>query len=352
MKSFDVKEIRLELEDATAITAMVYHPGTEKIYAGMTSICQVLAEIDPKTDEWRSLGEIFPRRADNDKMHDKIHNTLCLARDGMLYFGADVNMSWDGIGGEHGKFDLHRWGGGAIYRYDPQEEKLEDLGIPVPMNGVHGLGYDANAHALYGYTIPDNHFFRFEIDSGKAEDYGHISNFASHNVGVARNGNVYAAWRRGKTCLLKYDPRANRLTRTDVVIENPVGPSVVGNVGMDSWMQHSDGLVYCGTASEGILFSLDPETDEIRYIGKPAMGPRLTAMVEDESGVIWGNAGWPVMGLFSYDPKSEKLEYYGEPETRFPMCYFHGMVRLPDGTIYCGETDRGEPYVYRLTPRG
>ena len=320
MESFDVKPIRLELEGATAITALVHHPGTGKIYAGMTSVCQALAEIDPRTDEWRSLGEVFPRRPDNDRIKDKIHNSLCIGRDGMLYFGADVNINWNGLGGEKGEFDLHRWGGGAIYRYDPGKEELRDLGTPVPMNGIHGLGYDERSHALWGYTIPDNHLFRFEIDSGSVEDYGRISDFASHNVGVARNGNVYSAWRRDKTYLLKYDPRENRMIRTKTVIENPVGVAVVGNVGVDSWMQHSNGLFYCGTASEGVLFSLDPETDQLDYIGKPAFGPRLTAMKEDEKGVIWGTSGWPVMGVFSYDPREDRLKDYGEPETRYPMC--------------------------------
>jgi len=55
------------------------------------------------------------------------------------------------------------------------------------------------------------------------------------------------------------------------------------------------------------------------------------------------------MHIVTYDPKKNKFDDLGQPESKHPMCYYHGMVVGKDGTIWVGETDSGRPIVYKLT---
>ncbi|MAE60675.1 MAG: hypothetical protein CMJ49_04865 [Planctomycetaceae bacterium] len=77
----------------------------------------------------------------------------------------------------------------------------------------------------------------------------------------------------------------------------------------------------------------------------------ITAMkVLDDK--IFGRSGWPVMGLFSYDMTDGTCVDYGLVTEAYPkMCYLHGMVALPNGSIFVGETDGNRPHVYRMDPK-
>lgn len=346
MKNYKVKIIEIKIPKATAITSMVLGDNGF-VYVGLTGISHVFVELNPENDEYKDLGEIFPLKEDCIELHDKIHNSLVKGKDGLLYIGQGLNIDWGGLPAE---FNISKYEGGHMFSYNTKLKEVKDLGLVVPLNAIHGLTIDNNRGFIYGYTIPDNHFFIFDLSNNKVTDLGKISIYASHNLICTRNGDVYTAWfnhNSNKVFLAKYDFKEKRLIRTNKLLVYEIGNAVQGNIGIDSWLETKDGDIYCGTV-DGILLKINPENDNVELIGKPLLSPRLTSLIEGKDGLLYGAAGFPVMHLISYNPKTKEFTDYGEVESEFEMCYFHGMAVLNDGTIYIGETDSNRSMVYKI----
>jgi len=356
MKEYKVKTIEVKLNEAKAITALLAgKSGT--IYVGLTASLNCLAGIDPKTDKVTDLGPIFPPRKNRVHVLDKIHNSLVKDNDGILYIGRGINLDWNGVGGTitgtadeaMGLFDMGSFEGGRMYSFDEKTKKVTDLGLMMKQNGVHSLCIDAERKMIYGYGIPDYHFYSFNIKTKETRDFGKISQYCSHNFGVAKNGNVYGGWLHGdgSVHLFKYDAKKQEVFRLAQSLVFHVGKDIASNIGLDSWYSDENGEIYVGTV-DGLLMKIDPDTDKVSIVGKPLLSPRITGMAKGPDGLIYLSAGYPVMHLVAYDPKKNKFTDFGQPETKHPMCYFHGMTVTADGTVYLGETDGGRSIVYKL----
>lgn len=362
MKHYDVIKTRYDAYGAVAITSMVIGKNG-KIYIGLTAYGHTLLELDPQTDKITDLGEIFPERRNNTKILDKIHNSLAVDDDGRIYIGQGLNIAWCAWPYD---FDLHKYGGGHLYSYDPNSGKLEDYGVQVPYNAIHGITIDKKNRKVFGYTIPDNHFFVHDLTTHEVKDYGKISNYCSHNLVADKMGNVYGAWKKempflGEKAdsngffmkgvyLLRYDAQKEELVRTRNLIVYGPEYDIFANVGIDSWICTSSGEIYGGTAIGGSIFKVNPDLS-IQHIGKPVLTPRLTGMVEHTDGLIYGGAGFPHMHLFTLNPRTNEIKDLGVVTTDGEFCYFHGMVITNDGVIYAGETDAGKACLYKLIPR-
>lgn len=353
-----LEKITLSDHEAIAITSLAKtEDGT--IYVGLTSKSHTLYEYDAGARRLRDLGPIFPPRTHPNDIHDKIHNSL--VTDGrMLYIGQGLNIDW--FASPYG-FDLRKYGGGHLFSYAPAAGVLTDLGLPVPLNAIHGLTIDPAGKTLFGYTIPDNHFFRYAIDTGEMADYGKISPYASHNFIADGRGNVYGSWKKdgayddaerlsGRfivkgTFLLKYDGAADALLRTKQMIVYGDEHDIFCNVGVDSWLRTASGDIYGGTAIGGVIFRVT-EDGAVEYIGKPVGTPRLTSMVEGPDGLIYGCAGFPFMHIFTLDPRTREIRDLGPLSTEGDFYYAHCMVFGSDGALYAGETDAGKACLYRI----
>jgi hypothetical protein len=318
-------------------------------------------EYDPKTDEITDLGEIFPQREGTNKILDKIHNSLVLDDYGKIYIGQGLNIDWFAA---PYSFNLKKYGGGHLFSYDPDTQKIEDYGIQVPLNSIHGLTIDRKNRKIFGYTIPDNHFFKFDIITHETTDYGKISPYASHNFVADQKGNVYGAWKKDGaydaaeavkkfivkgTFLMKYDGGQDELVRTKSMIVYGDEHDIFCNVGVDTWICTSKGDIFGGTAIGGVVFKVTYD-DKIEYIGKPVLTPRLTSMAESKNGLIYGSAGFPFMHIFSLDSETKKITDLGPISEEGEYCYVHCMTIGDDGTIYAGETDAGKACLYKIRP--
>ncbi|MEK7270324.1 MAG: hypothetical protein AAB215_05190 [Planctomycetota bacterium] len=367
MKGFQVKAIPIPVESAVAVVSFAVG-ANGMLYVGLTALANTLAEIDPRTDRARDLGALLPQEnkspGPKGPVLDKLHNALVSGPDGKLYLGQGLNIGWRNIDG----FDFCRYGGGHLFSYDPKNGRREDLGIPVRANAIHGLAMDPAGKWLCGYSIPDNHFFAFDLAKREALDFGKISDYCCHNFVMTRGLVAYGAWlkvgmsraasetgaadpkRFPGAHLLKFDAATRTLARTRTRLLFGEEGDFFGNKGIDSWVCTKAGRVFCGTVSAGLLLELDPAKETVRTVGKPAEGPRLSAMAEGPDGAVWGTAGFPKMHLFRYEPDKESITDFGPVVTEHPVCYFHAIAVLPDGTIYVGETDSERPVVYKLTP--
>ena len=348
MDKYDVREIPVKLDGAVAITAVEVCNG--KVYIGLTGNDVALVELDPADESVRDTGFRFPSKGN--KIMNKIHNSL-VVDGGLLYIGHGSNINFD-------KWQFPpSFDGGHVYSYDPGSGRTEDLGLASGCSTVHALaGGDG---FVFGYTIPDNHLFACDIQAGGMTDLGNLigHDYPNHNL-VCAGRKAFGVYRRPQQStenkihlagyyLFVYDHDTKTYEVTDELVSEAAGPG--GGAGMDSWVLASDGKAY-GGRSDGVLVELDPATHHVSEIGKarPNGGPRLSGLAERD-GLIFGTAGWPVMGFFSYDPKSGAFTDYGHVTDAYPkMCYFHGIDTLPDGRIYVGETDGNRPHIYRLAP--
>jgi hypothetical protein len=241
--------------------------------------------------------------------------------------------------------------------------KIVDFGIMVPFNSIHGITYNRKTRRIYGYTIPDNHFFRFDIDTRKVTDYGKISPYACHNYITDNNGNAYGAWlksgpydesEKGKfitkgTYLLKYDALKDELIRTRSMIVYGLEHDIFCNIGVDTWVRTRRGDIFGGTAIGGYVFKVNQD-DSIQFIGKPVLGPRLTSMTEGNDGLIYGCGGFPHMSLFSLNPETYEMKDLGILSTEGDYWYLHCITMGDDGVIYGGETDAGNACLFKIIP--
>jgi len=376
------KEIHVPDRYAIAITSIARVP--RKIYLGLTAGARALAVYDIDRDEIRMEPEIFPWVAGRGYCA-KIHNAMGALDDGTLLLGEGNHFTWDGIpvtvnyfntelpesmlarkraqGWPDVKYtdfcreNLVGWDrtatdpGGKILRYNPAVQKTELIGELPKFLYAQSMVVDAKRQRAFGHTLPDNHFFYVDVSQKTIRNFGHISDFAHHNLVVTPAGVCYGGWidrANGSLKLLKFDPEKQRLEYLDKVILRDPGAKVAGNQGIDSWIVTRAGEIYMGTVANSLLFRFDPAAEEFELIGQLAKGGRITSMDEDEDGIIWVGADYPHMRLIRFDPQAggkDRITDCGRVNDSYPRCYFHASCCF-EGKLYLGETDCFSPSLH------
>ncbi len=378
----DTTECYVKDRLAIAITSMVKVDG--KIYLGLTSGPNVLAEYDIDTSEISVKKNVFPW-IDERGYCTKVHNAMGVLSDGSLLLGEGNHFTWDGIpvtvnyfnrelpesmlarkqaqGYPDVKYtdfclpDLKHWNrtksdpGGSIVKYSPKTDALEVVAKLPRYLYVQSMIVDAKRNRAFGHTIPENHFFLLVIRSGSLTDFGRISDYAHHNMVVAPNGICYGGWldkADGALKLLKFDPEQERLEHLNTIIMPDVGPKIAGNQGIDEWIVARNGNVYVGMVHNSTFFQFHYQEERFERLGQLSEGGRVTSMDEDEHGHIWIGAGYPNMSLIRFIPDAEKEERFtdfGVVNNRYPRCYFHASC-YDNGRLYLGETDGFSPSLH------
>jgi hypothetical protein len=378
----EARELFVDDKYAIAITSM--KKLGDKLYLGLTGGPRCLASYDIAGDEIVMENEIFPW-IEGRGYCGKIHNAMGAMGEDSLLIGEGNHFTWDGIpvaynylskelpesmlyrkrqqGYPDAKFtdfclpDLSNWDrrtsdpGGKIIKYGTKDGTVEVLCSLPDYLYVQAMATDPARQRAYGCTIPDNHFFSLDLKSGTLTDYGHISDYANHNLVVTPDGRCRGAWidrSDGSMKLLQFDPDRDRLEYSNTVILKDPGAKIAGNLGIDQWLVTRDGKVYMGTVANSLLFEFHFEEGIFELLGQLAQGGRVTSMDEDEDGVIWIGAGYPNMHLVRFDPKASgrgRLIDCGPVNSRYERCYFHASS-YADGKLYLGETDGFSPSLH------
>lgn len=334
-----------------AITSLVATPSGE-IFGGTSGRNAHLFVFDLASKTVKDLDTIPGRGG--------IHRSLVVDSTGKIYAGTYMSAE------DQAKME-EAYGGGHIYVYKPKDSALsfdrEDLGIPLPGEGIYAMILDEGRGLLFGMTsqaptgkaIPQavvqgtnlgGHLFVFDLATRQAKDLGAISGNIPYEARKAISqalvqdaaGNVYTSGANGR--IVKYDVAAGQVVTLDAKLPALKGREPYACV--DGFVKAPDGTIYGGT-SDGYLFTFDPQTDVVRNLGKPIRQHDFQGLAFGKDGILYGIAG-EELGMaraFSYNPATHSFELGGIP-TMNPGagCSIGDMVLHPSGAIVAGEKSR------------
>ena len=372
--------------DNSQITALLAH-SNGFIYGTTSGKTQsYLFFFNRYINKVRPLGKIAQAKG--------VYHGLLEGNNGEIYIGTGLNMlapvkltkdfpvEYEGIEKQLWKdicAPYKDYEGGHIYRYDPKTGDvqrytnddpcpLEDLGIPIQGNAIYAMTFNPDKTKIYGLTYPDAHFFILDLESKKIRDFGDI---LTHKVysGPERHwrtvpralycdpktGDVYTSGDNG--LLIRYSPETDKIELTYMRLPGEYWE------GLKSWDYpvvecfdtDCEGNVYAGT-NDGYLVKLDFKNDDVIVLGKPRIMRRMRAMKVGKDNNIYmisgefekscklhtyditGKSGFSELGPFAVD----RSPYYSKRAYQFDA-----MAIGPDGTVFCGESDRrGKLFFY------
>ena len=252
---------------------------------------------------------------------------------------------------------------GDVQRYTNDDAcPLEDLGIPVPRNSIYALTFSPDRTKIYGLTYPDAHFFIHDLTAKKTRDLGEFltrkvfSGPERHWRSVPRglycdpqSGAVYTSGDNG--FLVRYTPGTEKFELTYMRLPGEYweGQSSCDYPVVECFETDGQGTVYAAT-NDGFLIRLDIPNDQVINLGKARDFRRIRGMAAGLDGNLYlisgefdrecklhtydlaGKKGFSDLGPFAADHSP----YYSHRAYQFDA-----IAVGADGTVFCGESDRG-----------
>ncbi len=304
-----------------------------KIYIGTAfyGLNAQLAQLNPKTSEWRSLlrsDELTHQYGRGQGIPGKIHTKLRLGADGKIYgamkqgyelhYGlrSDVGESPEGQRG--GQYTCH------LFSYDPASDTTVDLGPGWPQEGITSFDIDTNRGYLYGATVPGVFFLAYDLTTGRVWNagsikYNHPTRYMPLDPGTGKVYHPGEVTPDGRYFMTVWEPETFRLKDVEVVPE-------------DGFKYQHSYATCCGPAGTNTLYGrsgdyvFEMNLDD-RKDGKFHVRPVCTVGVDGDdqhSGmyavergpdgrIYWtSNGGRNIpLDVFAWDPKTETKTYLG-----------------------------------------
>jgi len=376
--------------DSSKITSLITDPARGIVFGATSGKRVHLFCFSPARDHVRPLGYL-------PKGHGA-RKALALGGDGMLYIGtgkdmtlqAQISEDWGSeLGTDHIQkkmwADLQAeykdYNEGRVYRFDPsrwiemeyyadKEAEVQDLGVPVPSEGIYCMIVSSDGTQLYGISYPGGNFFVYDLNSGETSNLGPVWEEVIYSgpkkgerslpgaLVLDDGGNCYFSVGHGR--LARYSPKIGKIETLDVVLPGEYylfhSETEVFHPVVESWTRGVDGSLYGGT-NDGFLFRFVPKEERLFNLGKVRITRRIRTLTTGDDGRIWGTAGEDRIGctFFSYDPAEGAYQHLGHIAVDRSPYYawyphrFGASTAGLDGTIYLGESDR-KGHLYFLLP--
>lgn len=283
---------------------------------------------------------------------ERVVNALVVGGDGALYGGTTNYCEEEEVPPDYA--------GGHLFRCDPGTGKIEDLGVPIPGQGINCLVLSPDRSTAYGLSYPGGHLLVWDLGTGAIQDHGPTVSppqpirepkgavflrYRPRALVLDGRGRVYGT--RDHGFLWRYDPQTGTAEPLPAQIPGARGREGdwLYNHVADAFCLGRDGLIYGGTAADGYLFSFDPESGRVVNLGKPVRESRLRSLVQGADGWIYALAGEEngMAHLVTYDPQTRGMEDLGAigPDVWSWTVYRAGaMAAHPSGRIFIGEAER------------
>lgn len=331
-------------EDWISFDGVVYHPGTERVYCGITSFAaDIFKAWDCRKGCFIDLG--FGEIAD--PYDAKFHRSMELTGDGAALYTAtallhEIDTYWEAPGG-------------GIFRHDIASGATEKLGIPLPHVYIQSIALDESRGLIYGMHYTPERLSLFDLSTRKATDLGPLGSATSmaqgENLVLDDDGCCWFGWGLTKAYQNEGGPNQYRLGKYDPhqskIVYSPEGlPNADGSFGT----AHLEGLFNLGTGclyasgDNGSLYRVDTGTARATCLGTPIADrpSRLTSLALHADGYAYGITGRSGRTqLLRFDPNTETCEL-GDPivdGAGIPMFQCHDIDITPDGVLYAGEND-------------
>jgi hypothetical protein len=176
-------------------------------------------KYDPATDTQVCLldvAEFLGERGNGIRTSGKIHCRPVEDSQGNIYF---ISMN-DGAGPR--SIDFASWRGGHWLRYNPREDKIEDLGLIAKGVCAYPLAIDEKRNHLFTISFT-GYLFRFDIDKRISSNLGRVDNWdICRDIACDDQGNVYGCFPVSR--VWKYDAVKSKIY--DLSIRIPYDPTV------------------------------------------------------------------------------------------------------------------------------
>lgn len=367
-------------KDDSRISALITH-SNGLVYGATSGRHQAyLFFFNHYLNKVRPLGKIADAKG--------VYHTLAEGPDGLIYIGtgrnmfepvqltADFPVEYEAISKQLWK-DIRApyedYPGGHIYVYDPASgdkgiytpedaAPLVDLGIPVAGNTVYAMRFNADRSILYGITYPDAHFFSYDLAAATFEDHGEMLDRKVYN-GPERHwrtvprdiyvcpdtGDVYTSGEQGIIIRFRVEDRQWELMNARLPGEYWEGLKSIDYPVIEAIDIDSEGRIFAGT-NDGYLIQLDLENDRVISLGKPRVQRRIRSLrvgMDDNLYMITGEMD-RFCKLYTYDLKGDRgfaelgpFAVDRSPFYNWRAYQFDAMTIGTDGTVFCGESDRG-----------
>jgi len=230
----------------------------------------------------------------------------------------------------------------------PTEElaHIEDLGVPVPENGICCLTIDPTQNQIFGLSHPSGRFFVHDVASRNTtvKDVPVDPTIKADNISRAMifaGGRVYFSGQHGY--LISYSPETGMFRKTGMKI--PVSPGREYLNTVSAFTLADDGTVYGGTSADGYLFAFRPAEESLVCLGKPGNESHVRGLTSGHDGVIWGLCGTDqeLVHLFRFDPRKRDLSDCGMMRAKMPKTWIvhkaDALITGTSGELFIGESD-------------
>src|SRR5262249_51156921 len=203
--------------------------------------------------------------------HGKIHSGIHEGADGWLYF-----TTYWGKPREVETAFAKGYPGSLLLRHDPKTGRTENLGAPVPKQGLPASFFDAGHQLLYFHAVYKGDVAVYDVKARKLKFRGGAEESAGHRTFLAdRHGRVYFSAVGGT--LRYYDPAANRLEKTTAKLPPSPGAKK-GDTLRAATRPTKAGRVY-GMTAAGRLFCFDPGRQAVKDLGPNFANGEYTAVM-------------------------------------------------------------------------
>ncbi len=236
-----------------------------KVYIGLSTYgnCAHFYVYDPRVDQIHYISNLPGILGEKDKgvrTNAKIHTPFVEAEDGKIYF-ASGSMG-------HGprEVDPRTWEGGHWWCYDPKLDKLGDLGIVQPYQGIYALVIDKKRKRLYG-TSAWGYFIIYDIETGETIDKGRVNNLRTvcRTMVIDDQGNVFGSYEPYH--IFRYNPEKDCIDELTIefATDKTIWP-VDWNTFRPNWRSviwdEKSKKIYGIDRTSSILFQYDPKVGD------------------------------------------------------------------------------------------